>query len=90
MSAKVIGVPSASMLPEGNTGNPPVLKCEHLGITFGGLKAVEDFNLSIGRAEIAGLIGPNGAGKPLSSIYLPRSISRRPVQFSWAAGIHAA
>ena len=78
MSAKVIGVPSASMLPEGNTGNPPVLKCEHLGITFGGLKAVEDFNLTIGRAEIAGLIGPNGAGKTtifnlLTKVYQPSS-----------------
>ena len=35
---------------------PVVLKAEHLGITFGGLKAVEDFNLTIGRTEIAGLI----------------------------------
>ena len=42
---------------------PVVLKAEHLGITFGGLKAVDDFNLMIGRTEIAGLIGPNGAGK---------------------------
>ena len=34
-----------------------------MGIEFGGLKAVDDFNLSVGRTEIAGLIGPNGAGK---------------------------
>ena len=47
-----------------------------LGVTFGGLKAVEDFNLTIGRTEIAGLIGPNGAGKTtvfnlLTKVYQP-------------------
>ena len=41
----------------------PVLETRHLGIEFGGLKAVDDFNLTIGKTEIAGLIGPNGAGK---------------------------
>ena len=34
-----------------------------IGIDFGGLTAVADFSLIIGRTEIAGLIGPNGAGK---------------------------
>ena len=43
---------------------------------FGGLKAVDDFNLMIGRTEIAGLIGPNGAGKTtvfnlLTKVYQP-------------------
>ena len=43
---------------------------------FGGLKAVEDFNLTIGKTEIAGLIGPNGAGKTtvfnlLTKVYQP-------------------
>ena len=32
-------------------------------MTFGGLKAVDNFDITIGRTEIAGLIGPNGAGK---------------------------
>mgnify|MGYP000416452194 CR=1 FL=1 len=41
----------------------PVLKCQHLGIQFGGLKAVDDFNMEIGESELVGLIGPNGAGK---------------------------
>ena len=39
----------------------PVLKCQHLGIQFGGLKAVDDFNMEIGESELVGLIGPHGA-----------------------------
>ena len=44
--------------------------------TFGGLKAVDNFNITIGRTEIAGLIGPNGAGKTtifnlLTKVYQP-------------------
>ena len=47
-----------------------------LGIDFGGLTAVDDFTLTIGRTEIAGLIGPNGAGKTtvfnlLTNVYQP-------------------
>ena len=38
----------------------PILKAEHLGITFGGLKAVSDFNMTINSGELVGLIGPNG------------------------------
>ncbi len=45
------------------TKTAPVLRCQHLGIQFGGLKAVDDFNLEIGESELVGLIGPNGAGK---------------------------
>lgn len=53
-----------------------VLKVENLGITFGGLKAVQDFNLEIGESELLGLIGPNGAGKTtvfnlLTGVYKP-------------------
>ena len=45
-------------------------------LTFGGLKAVDSFNITIGRTEIAGLIGPNGAGKTtifnlLTKVYQP-------------------
>lgn len=54
----------------------PVLKTEHLGITFGGLHAVSDFNIEIGERELVGLIGPNGAGKTtvfnlLTGVYQP-------------------
>lgn len=41
----------------------PILEVKHLGISFGGLKAVDDFNVSIEKGELYGLIGPNGAGK---------------------------
>ncbi len=40
-----------------------LLQVEQLGITFGGLKAVQNVNLYINHGELVGLIGPNGAGK---------------------------
>ena len=43
--------------------NNVVLKAENLGIAFGGLKAVDNFNMELGESELVGLIGPNGAGK---------------------------
>lgn len=54
----------------------PVLKAENLGITFGGLKAVEGFHVEIEQKELIGLIGPNGAGKTtvfnlLTGVYQP-------------------
>ena len=64
----MVPVPSHSIIPERDLGSAPVLECSHLGIQFGGLKAVDDFNLTIGRTEIAGLIGPNGAGKTTAQI----------------------
>ena len=53
-----------------------VLKAQHLGIQFGGLKAVDDFNMEIGESELVGLIGPNGAGKTtvfnlITGVYKP-------------------
>ena len=74
--AKLVKIPSNSMIPERDIGKSPILECVNLGIQFGGLKAVDDFNLTIGRTEIAGLIGPNGAGKTtvfnlLTKVYQP-------------------
>ncbi len=73
---KMVPVPSHSIVPERDVDKQPVLEARHLGIEFGGLKAVDDFNLTIGRTEIAGLIGPNGAGKTtvfnlLTKVYQP-------------------
>jgi branched-chain amino acid transport system ATP-binding protein len=41
----------------------PLLQIEGLTHNFGGLRAVDDFNLDLGENEMVGLIGPNGAGK---------------------------
>ena len=54
----------------------PILETRGLGISFGGLKAVQDFNLRLYPGELAGLIGPNGAGKTtvfnlLTGVYVP-------------------
>jgi len=73
---KMVPVPSHSIVPERDVDEIPVLETRHLGIEFGGLKAVDDFNLTIGKTEIAGLIGPNGAGKTtvfnlLTKVYEP-------------------
>ena len=53
-----------------------ILQAKHLGISFGGLKAVDDFNVEIKAGELMGLIGPNGAGKTtvfnlLTGVYTP-------------------
>ncbi len=72
----MVPYPSGAIVPERDLGSMPVLECSHLGIDFGGLKAVDDFNVIMGRTEIAGLIGPNGAGKTtvfnlLTRVYQP-------------------
>ena len=73
---KLVPVPSTSIIPERDVDKLPVLETRHLGIDFGGLTAVENFDMVIGRTEIAGLIGPNGAGKTtvfnlLTKVYKP-------------------
>ena len=67
---------SVALLPERDASISPILECIDLGVTFGGLKAVDNFDITIGRTEIAGLIGPNGAGKTtifnlLTKVYQP-------------------
>ncbi len=73
---KMVPVPSVSIIPERDLDKTPILECNHLGIDFGGLTAVNEFNITVGRTEIAGLIGPNGAGKTtvfnlLTKVYHP-------------------
>ena len=73
---KLVPVPSTNKIPERDIGKSPILECRHLGIDFGGLTAVDEFDMAIGRTEIAGLIGPNGAGKTtvfnlLTKVYQP-------------------
>jgi branched-chain amino acid transport system ATP-binding protein len=54
----------------------PVLEVNNLSISFGGLRAVDDFSVTINEGELYGLIGPNGAGKTtafnlLTGVYKP-------------------
>jgi len=72
----MVPYPSHAIVPERDVNKKPVLEARHLGVEFGGLKAVDDFNLIIGPTEIAGLIGPNGAGKTtifnlITKVYQP-------------------
>ena len=72
----LVPLPTNAFIPQRDLDKIPVLEVSHLGIDFGGLTAVDDFNLTIGRTEIAGLIGPNGAGKTtifnlLTKVYQP-------------------
>lgn len=76
MFPNLIPTPSSGMIPERDADKSPVLECVGLGVSFGGLKAVENLNLALGRTEISGLIGPNGAGKTtvfnlLTKVYQP-------------------
>ena len=73
---KLVNVPSPNFVPAKDLGKPLVLEAAHLGIDFGGLVAVDEFNIGIGATEICGLIGPNGAGKTtifnlLTKVYEP-------------------
>jgi branched-chain amino acid transport system ATP-binding protein len=75
---KMVPLPSQAIIPERDATQRPILEVYRLGINFGGLVAVEDFNIAVGRTEICGLIGPNGAGKTtifnlLTKVYQPTS-----------------
>lgn len=53
-----------------------LLEVTNLGISFGGLRAVDNFNVTIEKGQLYGLIGPNGAGKTtifnlLTGVYKP-------------------
>ena len=73
---KTVQVPTVNTFRESDAGKPLVLDVRNLGIDFGGLTAVDSFNVSLGPTEICGLIGPNGAGKTtifnlLTGVYQP-------------------
>jgi len=75
-SRKMVRVPTVNLLREQDIDKLPVLDVRNLGIDFGGLTAVDSFNITIGPTEISGLIGPNGAGKTtifnlLTGVYQP-------------------
>lgn len=69
-------VPSNAIMPDVDLNKSPILQTQQLGIDFGGLTAVDNFSVTVGRTEICGLIGPNGAGKTtifnlLTNVYQP-------------------
>lgn len=73
---RMVPLPSQSIVPERDVDKTPILETHHLGIDFGGLTAVDELSIAVGRTEIAGLIGPNGAGKTtvfnlLTNVYAP-------------------
>ena len=74
--APVAGSPIAKTDPPGLP--PAMLDVQNIGISFGGLKAVQSFSLSLPPASLYGLIGPNGAGKTtvfnlLTGVYSPQT-----------------
>ncbi len=74
--SELVNLPPKGRLPQRDMGKAPVLEAHHLGIDFGGLTAVDEFELIMGKTEIDGLIGPNGAGKTtvfnlLTKVYQP-------------------
>lgn len=74
--SKLVREPSYNLIPERDLGKTPILECRRIGIDFGGLSAVDEFTIAIGRTEICGIIGPNGAGKTtifnlLTNVYRP-------------------
>ena len=75
-SKKMIKVPTMNLFREQDKDKQPALDVRNLGIDFGGLTAVDGFNITVGPTEISGLIGPNGAGKTtifnlLTGVYQP-------------------
>ena len=73
---KLNSVPSGGFLTDRDKDKKPILDVRELGIDFGGLTAVDGFNLMIGRNEITGLICPYCAGKTtvfylLTNVYQP-------------------
>ncbi|MEG1783027.1 MAG: ABC transporter ATP-binding protein [Oscillospiraceae bacterium] len=72
----MVPLPSNAIVPLKDVDKIPILQTHQLGIDFGGLTAVNNVNLAVGRTEICGLIGPNGAGKTtvfnlLTNVYQP-------------------
>jgi len=73
------------ILPERDKDKTPILEIKGLGIDFGGLTAVDEFTLSIGLTEIAGIIDLTAQARPPSSTCLPRYTSLREAPSSLTA-----
>jgi branched-chain amino acid transport system ATP-binding protein len=77
--------PAAAPGPPGGEAGPPgepLLTLDGLSLSFGGLRALTELNLTVGDGEIVSLIGPNGAGKTtvfnvITGVYGPSAGSVR-------------
>jgi branched-chain amino acid transport system ATP-binding protein len=70
--------PNPAAPPDPQPGMPPVLDLDHLSLSFGGLRALTELDLTVADREIVSLIGPNGAGKTtvfnvITGVYQPSS-----------------
>lgn len=76
MEKTLVPIPSRGYMKAEDVNQSPILDIHSLGIDFGGLQALNDFTIVMGRSEITGLIGPNGAGKTtvfnlITNVYQP-------------------
>ncbi len=72
------GEAEAAMSTAAGAGAGPILAVDQIVMQFGGLKALDQVDLSVARGSVHGLIGPNGSGKStmmnvLTGIYTPTS-----------------
>ena len=74
--SKLVPIPSKAMIPERDLEKRPVLETHHLGVEFGGLKAVDDLDIIIGKTEIAGLKDRTEPERLRYLTFLQRCISR--------------
>ena len=65
---KLVPVPSTNIIPERDVDKSPILECRHLGIDFGGLTAVDDFNMASAARRLQALSGPMAQVRPRCSI----------------------
>ncbi len=71
-----VGNPAAPDAGHGGPAAEPVLNLTHLSLSFGGLRALSELDLTVDGREIVSLIGPNGAGKTtvfnvITGVYQP-------------------
>lgn len=87
---KMVPLPSKAIVPERDADKLPILDVRHLGIDFGGLTAVDDFNFTMGRTEIGGLIGRTAQARRRCSTCLRTFTAPRAAPSCWTAWIRSA
>ena len=89
--SKMVPLPSDSIIPERDLDKTPVLEAKHLGIDFGGLTAVDDFNTDHqAEPRLPDSLAPTALERPRCSTCSPRSISPPAAPSCWTARTPAA